>query len=438
MEEAPIPIKTPVLPIENQIGNFTLEYNHNNYNISLIDINNDKIKIFLTEQINGDELYKYEVILELDVLKTMNKYFKMFDNYEEFKKDFIELFKPTNIKIINVTDNEITLTIKLIIKSDNLFNITLNKIKMTEKEQLDFLLKDSKNKTKIINNLSTELQKMKNKISNLEKIIKDLTIKINDISELKNKFNLLETSIKNRISEDEDILFINEEINITKNEKDAKSIELDDICFKNIGQKTFLDKDNLYFFKGEESSNEIFFTQNQNLKIKDKQNISIQEDIIPLKVSKGHKLIIEIDKPSNGKTYYFFVYVKCEQKEIIMKHPLKITINILNDENKNIKKEEKEEEKEKEKEEKEKEEKKNLKKEKKEIKDIKEKEKKEKEKNEKVKERKEKKEKKPKLKNEKGKNEKEKLEIEKSMKEKLVNEKNEKEKIINEEKDDVK
>ncbi len=211
MEEAPIPIfnKTPDIPNESNILNFTLEFNKNIYQFHLIEIDNNKLKLFANNEINEEnELCKYETILDLDILKTTNKYFKMFDNYDEFKKDFIDLCKST--KITNVNQNEIIIIIELVIKSDNLLNIILNKVEMNEKEKISYLLLDAKNKNTFIKNLNLEIKKMKNKISSLENIVNNLINKVNEIQIEKNSIKNLNNEEDNNIKD------------IEKNEKEKE------------------------------------------------------------------------------------------------------------------------------------------------------------------------------------------------------------------------
>ena len=57
----------------------------------------------------------------------------------------------------------------------------------------------------------------------------------------------------------------------------------------------------------------------------------MNEDLVSLKVSNGHKIILQIEKPEVGRTYFFFLYIKSELKEIKTKYPFRIIINIIND-----------------------------------------------------------------------------------------------------------
>ena len=338
MAEAPVPFfKKESQSIESELLTFSLDFNKNKYDFSLIDIDNCKIKI-VTNKINTEEnnTSKYEVILELDNLKNINKYFKMFDDYDEFKNDFIELCKK-NIKINSIDNSEIVLTIDLMIKTNNILNITLKKVESNEKEIISTLLKDLKNKDEMINNLNSEIEKMKTKITSLEKNINDLNIKIKDLekleeieeelNELKNKYSILEEKININEKEQEDELeFVNEDIILSKTEKEAKWIELSNITFKNLGNSTFSRID-LYFYKGEESSEEIYFVNNSD--IKDKLYIELGGDFTPSSISSEYFVVLRIDEPILGKKYFCNIYIKSTENNIKMKRPLKISINIV-------------------------------------------------------------------------------------------------------------
>ena len=177
-------------------------------------INNNKLILQAKKENN---IYRYESKLELDNLKSINKYFKMFETFEEFRKDFIKLCKSANnMKIIKVNNKEIILNIELPINSDNLLTLILNRVEMSQKELIDFLFKDNVEKTKIINELNLEVQKMNNKISSLEE----------NIIKLNTKFDNLEKIINNKSKDSEkEIKNTNKETNQIKNEKDTKTNE---------------------------------------------------------------------------------------------------------------------------------------------------------------------------------------------------------------------
>ena len=332
--------ETPTESGETNILNFILEYNNNKYNFSLIDIDNYKIKIQGNDY-KENNINIYEAILELKNLKTINKYFKMFDDYEEFKNDFIELCKSENIKINNINTIEMIITIDLMIKTNNLLNISLKKVEINDEEQMKFILTDLKNKNEKINDMNIQVGNMKKKIISLENNINELNLKLNNIEkikivqnklkELKNKFSHLDNinnkknmNLINNIKEDFE--FIIKEINLTKNEEESKLIELNDISFKNIGKTTYT-KTDLYFYKDEESSKEIYFVNDWD--IKNKLNIELKEDLTPLMKFNMNLIVLKIDEPIIGKNYTCNIYIKSDRKKVIMKKPLKININIV-------------------------------------------------------------------------------------------------------------
>ena len=61
----------------------------------------------MSKDINTYEKYKNE--LNLNYIKKLNKYFKMFDNINELENDLIDINKENNIEIANVSKNEIIL-----------------------------------------------------------------------------------------------------------------------------------------------------------------------------------------------------------------------------------------------------------------------------------------------------------------------------------------
>ena len=213
MEEAPTP--NPIYEKETLLLNTNLEYNNFIYNFSIIDINNHNIKLLIKELENDNEnkilliKKKYETKLVFEDLKSSNKYFKMFDNYEETKNDFVELIKRNGVKIINIDEDELVLCIDLKTMTNNLMNVSLKKVIMSAKEMIDFYISELKDKGKKIDELNSEIKIIKNdiklkddKIVNLENSFNDLknridTLenKISDYSELKEKIPNIEKNL---------------------------------------------------------------------------------------------------------------------------------------------------------------------------------------------------------------------------------------------------
>jgi len=217
MNDAPTPFPLP--DKETLILNTNLEFNNLSYNFSIFDINNHKIKLLIKELENDNEnkilliLKKYETKLSFEDLKNRNKYFKMFDNYEETKNDFVELIKRNNFKIINIDEDELVLCVDLKTMTNNLMNVSLKKVIISDKEKVDFYISELKDKGKKIDELNSEIEIIKNdiklkddKIVNLGKSINDLISridtlekKISDYSELKDKIPNIEKSLNKYI-----------------------------------------------------------------------------------------------------------------------------------------------------------------------------------------------------------------------------------------------
>jgi predicted nucleic acid-binding Zn-ribbon protein len=213
MEEAPTP--HPIYEKETLLLNTNLEFNNFIYNFSIIDINNHNIKLLIKELENDNEnkilliTKKYETKLIFEDLKSTYKYFKMFDNYEETKNDFVELIKRNGVKIINIDEDELVLCIDLKTMTNNLMNVSLKKVIMSAKEMIDFYISELKDKGKKIGELNSEIKIIKNdiklkddKIVNLENSFNDLknridTLenKISDYSELKEKIPNIEKNL---------------------------------------------------------------------------------------------------------------------------------------------------------------------------------------------------------------------------------------------------
>ena len=190
--EKPAPI---LIPITNELNesnlfNFELQYKSDNIDFSLKDINNSKIKLTANSQIKNGIFKNYSIELTLDYLKKQNKYFKMFDNYQEFRNNFIDICKAKNIKVISMENGEIVIAIDLLIISENVLYLSLKENELSQKEQIEFLIKDSNDKDKKISELYDKIQIMEtnynNKISSLEKTINNLIKRIANLEKERN------------------------------------------------------------------------------------------------------------------------------------------------------------------------------------------------------------------------------------------------------------
>ena len=190
--EKPAPI---LIPITNELNEsnlfkFELQYKSDNIDFSLKDINNSKIKLTANSQIKNGIFKNYSIELTLDYLKKQNKYFKMFDNYQEFRNNFIDICKAKNIKVISMENGEIVIAIDLLIISENVLYLSLKENELSQKEQIEFLIKDSNDKDKKISELYDKIQIMEtnynNKISSLEKTINNLIKRIANLEKERN------------------------------------------------------------------------------------------------------------------------------------------------------------------------------------------------------------------------------------------------------------
>lgn len=193
--EAPAPINDQEqIYSESLLLNFNLKFKDDTIEFNLYDINNSKIKVIAYRQKFKESEpipTNYEIEISLDELQKKNKYFKMFDNYQEFKTNFIDLCKDNKINIINFDDNTITISITLMVIPDNIMNLTLKNWKIAQKEQIDYLIKDSKIKDK-------KIEELNNKVLSLEKIVENL---LNKIDKLENHHVYKKKSIDNNNNE---------------------------------------------------------------------------------------------------------------------------------------------------------------------------------------------------------------------------------------------
>ena len=65
----------------------------------------------------------------------------MFEAYQEFKLNFIELFKEHKVNIIKIDNDEIYISVNLMVINDNLIYLTLKKIELSHGDQMSSLSK---------------------------------------------------------------------------------------------------------------------------------------------------------------------------------------------------------------------------------------------------------------------------------------------------------
>jgi len=256
--------ETPIGPeelIEKNLFNFTLNFKaNNNINFSLSEIGNNKLKLIAIE-IN-DEFNKYETILELEKLKNDNKYFTKFNNYEDFKNDFIKLCNSKNgIRINYYNFDRIELNIDLKFMSSDIITLILKKVEMSQKEQIKYLLKSQNEKNEIINNLVLKNKEMENNLKLKENDINQLKIenckKTNDINQLKienyKKTNEIK-QIKQELLQLQNIFFLMTKY-LNNNEKEKKKIN--DIDINNRVQEIYNRLEDEFYISSFKTEEEI-------------------------------------------------------------------------------------------------------------------------------------------------------------------------------------
>ena len=206
MSDAP-----PVLEIKKEtvLITFSLGFNKINYTFSIIDVDDDVIRIKAIEEKN--EIKQYQTELKISELKMKYKYYKMFDSNKECKSDLVTSCQTKNIVIFDANEKELMLIVDLKINKNNLMPINLTKIDIKREDKEIYLLKELKNRDKIIDELNKEIKEIKD----------DLKVKDLKIVELENKIN----NIMNRL----DKLEIEKEKNEIKTDKYILDQSLDNV-----------------------------------------------------------------------------------------------------------------------------------------------------------------------------------------------------------------
>ena len=194
----------PLSNIKNLIIEFDSQFNNKKYTFYLFDIGNDTLEILAKENFDDNteiiELNKYNIILQLEELKALHRYFKMFDTFDQAKSDIIELCKANSIKIIKIKENELIISFDLKMINNNSLIISLNKMNNDSKENITFLFK-------CYNEQKKEIKELKNTIKEMNNIITDLTKRIL-ILEGKSENKRIEIKNSNIIKSNEELMFL--------------------------------------------------------------------------------------------------------------------------------------------------------------------------------------------------------------------------------------
>ena len=234
-----IPVKKNVNSIP--ISNFSVQFKEHNFDIALREIGDKKLKIMAKKiEINNSESQykKYEAILELNTLKNTHKYFKMFDEYDEFKDTFIKLCHSEIVEIASFDNDKIELKIKLPLYENNIFTIELKKVEIKRREK-------ESNNTMIINNLKLKIEELEKnsklkdeKILSLEQKIENMKLKDEKISSLEKEVNELKKNKEKEIKDIKDeIMQLKNSIPLIKEESYLDIFKDSNILINNYDKK---------------------------------------------------------------------------------------------------------------------------------------------------------------------------------------------------------
>ena len=264
--------------------NFNLKHNNINFNISLFDNDNNEIKVLSREKDDNKKEIKrnYETILKFNELDKTYKYFRMFDNYEEKKNNFIELCKRKNVKINYCDEKLLIIIMDFITIKNNLMNITLNRIEISDKEQNYLLLKDLNYKNEQIDELNIKIKEIKkelelkdNKIKNLEQNLSELNIRITNLEKNNQINNNNNSKLKSIKSESNDYIYKS----IIEKSSILADIEEIKFLFNIISQNNNLNLELLY-------SSELYGENEEKLK---SSYIGVNDIIIMVKTKKNKR-----------------------------------------------------------------------------------------------------------------------------------------------------
>ena len=212
---------------ELKILELNLPYKDEFLDFSLFEINNSIIKLLLKPKDINKIFKNYSIELDLEEFQNLHKYFKMFDNFQDFKIDFVNICKSNNFKIINMNDDELIISINLHLLTNNSINLTLKSKEISQKKQIQFLLKDLNDKNKKIEELNIKINELENGHKSLEKIINNLLLRIQ-------KFE------NNKVDNNNDDVFGSK---IILNEKELNFISKAILPEKNISLKLLFSSD---------------------------------------------------------------------------------------------------------------------------------------------------------------------------------------------------
>ena len=213
MMSAPLAIGQTSKPNMNLQNKKLFQIASNNTNYSLSLSYNDKLILFEIEKEGEFPKQEYSLLVDLNQLNLINKYFSQFENFSEIQSSFETLIE---MKKLNIKNDEKEKVIKI-----NIIN------PMNKKEfSIDIPLKEKTLKNEIesiipyIKSLNDKINKMENRIDLLEN-------KVNELYSIKEEY----TKLKEEKIEQNNLLFPKSSI-IKKDEENLITSWLDKIPSK--------------------------------------------------------------------------------------------------------------------------------------------------------------------------------------------------------------
>ena len=248
MMSAPLAIgqtSKPNMNLQNK-KSFQIASNNTNYSLSLSY--NDKLILFEIEKEGEFPKQEYSLLVDLNQLNLINKYFSQFENFSEIQSSFETLIE---MKKLNIKNDEKEKVMKI-----NIIN------PMNKKEfSIDIPLKEKTLKNEIesiipyIKSLNDKINKMENRINVLEN-------KINELYSIKEEY----TKLKKEKIEQNNLLFPKSSI-IKKDEENLIKSWLDKIPSKFnllLDSKRDGDSTSTFYKKCEKKSPTILFFKTTN------------------------------------------------------------------------------------------------------------------------------------------------------------------------------
>ena len=316
-------IETPSKTTEINIINTELLHNKVKFDFYINKINEDKLRFILLNKNNSIFIEKYHVIYTLEQLKSINKYFKMFEILNELQDDLLEIIKDNNIEIINVSKDEIIIILKVSLKNDNIIKLKLQKLRIDDNDKINFLLEEFKGLKKSNEIKDKKIIELENNISNITK----------EINEKNQRIESFENNLIKQYNEikDKKIIELENKISTISKEINEKSIKIESLennlrIYNEIKNKKIVElENNISTISKEinEKNKRIESLENnllkQNSEIKDTKIIELENKIskISKELNNKNKRIDSLENNINESQKVFNIFKEEINKKIL-------------------------------------------------------------------------------------------------------------------------